>query len=796
MPTYATPGVYFERTDLAGQEIAAIRTDIAGFVGIAERGPVHKATPVKSWQQFFSTFGNFIPNGYLAYSAKGFFENGGDTLYVVRVAAPEAATATNTLAPQPPDGSASVVLSVEGFVAGAVATLQQAATTSAVGAQPADRLSSIVGSVAGFPAGSLVRASQLLPPIEAWHKVQAVDPVAKRLYWETPLEPGFLLAPTLTFTTIHQEDRLVQKVDAASETLTWAENLGPAFDVTQQIQIATGRSRSVGVFNDAEGVPTLEVKASSPGAWGDSLAVSVSHSNLAATATSGVTQPPGGQYSYVQSVVGFPRWSLVRVYQSHLPTPTIGYRTVTFMDPAANILQWESPLAAPFDVTKPMSFETIEFSLTVYVNGSAQEIFTGLSLHPKHSRYAPGVVNPQKAAAAQKKQVGMPSQLIRVKDLKSPSAPPYNLPDPGAPQLSEGVLYLQGGRDGIAGLKTVDFIGDPGSSKKWGIRALEDADEISIVAVPDILIEPVPPIAHVPLVSKPPDPCLPGSTPIPVAPPPAPPPTEASPSFSLDQVFQVQQAMIQHCQDMQFRFAILDPPDFGFPRLRVDLGEVQSWRERFDTMFAALYFPWVYVRDPLRLGNSVVRRIPPSGHVAGVYANTDLAVGVFKAPSNTVVQWAQDLTTGVTPEMQGFLNPIAVDCIRMFPGRGIRVYGARTLSSEPSWRFVNVRRLLFMIERALLISMQWVVFEPNNVHLWHLVRVSISHFLEELWKKGALEGNTAEEAFYVKCDETNNPPAVTSLGELIVEIGVAPSAPAEFIVFRIGRAGDTLEVTE
>jgi phage tail sheath protein FI len=796
MPTYATPGVYFERVDLASQGVAAIRTDIAGFVGIAEKGPVHEATAVNSWQQFLSTFGTFIPNGYLAYSAKAFFENGGDKMYVVRVVAPEAVTVTNTLVAQPPDGSASIVLSVEGFTAGALATVQQIATTNAVGAQPADRLSSLVSSVAGFPAGSLVQVSQPLPSVQAWHKVQAVDSVAKRLYWETPFEPDFLLAPPITFTTFHQEDRLLQKVDPASETLTWTENLGPAFDVTQQIQIATGASRSAGVFSDADSVPTLEVKASSPGTWGDSLAVSVSRSSHAATAASAVTQPPGGQYSYVQSVVGFPRWSLVKVYQSHLPAPTIGYRTVTFVDPATNILRWDSPLVAPFDVTKPISFETVEFSLTVYLSGSAKEIFTGLSLHPKHSRYAPGVVNPQTVTPAQQKQIGMPSQYIRVKDLNSPSAPPDNLPDPGALQLSEGVLYLWGGRDGIAALKTADFTGNPASAKKWGIRALEDVDEISVVAVPDILIEPVPPITRAPIAQKQPDPCLPGAAPIPFAPPPAPPPSEASPSFSLDQVFQVQQALIQHCRDMQFRFAILDPPDFGYPKLHVDLGEVQSWRQRFDTKFAALYYPWVFVRDPLQMGNSVVRRIPPSGHVAGVYANTDLTVGVYKAPANTVVRWAQDLTTEVTPEMQGFLNPIAVDCIRTFPGRGMRVYGARTLSSEPSWRFVNVRRLLFMIEHALLISMQWVVFEPNNVHLWHLVRVSISNFLEGLWRKGALEGNTAEESFYVKCDETNNPPATTSLGELIVEIGVAPSAPAEFVVFRIGRAGDTLEVSE
>jgi hypothetical protein len=150
----------------------------------------------------------------------------------------------------------------------------------------------------------------------------------------------------------------------------------------------------------------------------------------------------------------------------------------------------------------------------------------------------------------------------------------------------------------------------------------------------------------------------------------------------------------------------------------------------------------------------------------------------------------------VTPEAQAFLNPVDVDCIRTFSGRGMRVYGARTLSSDSSWRFVNVRRLFFMVEHALLISLQWVVFEPNDIHLWNQVRSSITNFLQTLWNEGAFAGNTAEESFYVKCDSTNNTSTTTALGQLFIEIGIAPALPAEFVVFRIGRVGDTLEVTE
>ena len=794
MPTYATPGVYFERVDNASHAIQPLRTDIAGFVGIAQKGPVHKATLVESWQQFQSSFGNFIANGYLAYSAKAFFENGGESLYVVRVAAPK--TSTPTTGVQPVDGMSSFVLSVAGFAKGALATLQQSAVAQAVGPQPADRLSSIVNSVAGFLPGSVVQVSQAAPALQGWHRVKSIDLVANRIYWEIALESGFLLAPPITFTNSHHIDRLVDSVDGSSNTLGWTESILPEFDLTQSIQIETGRSRSHGVFYDAGGLPTIEVKAVNPGSWGDSIQVSISHSSLAATVTSSVTQPSSGKFSYVQSVVGFSKYSLVKIYQTHSPAPIIDYRTVVLIDPAINMLQWDSPLPAALDFTKFIQFETVEFALTVYTNASAKEIFTGLSMNTGHPRYFEKVVNPQKSADDQRKQVQLPSQYIRVKDLFSGSNPPANLPDPGAPQLDEGVLDLWGGRDGIAALQMIDFTGDPGSDQKWGIRSLEDVDEISIVAVPDVLIEPAPPVTYSPLPKPQPDPCLPSVAAPQIAPPPPPPPTEAAPNFTLDQVYHVQQSLLQHCQLMQFRFAILDPPDFGFPKLHIDLGEVQSWRQRFTTMYGALYYPWILVRDPLQLGNSVVRRVPPSGHIAGIYANTDLTVGVHKAPANVELQWAQDLTTDVTAEMQGFLNPVDVDCLRSFSGRGLRVYGARTLSDLASWRFINVRRLFFMIEHALLIFMQWAVFEPNNVHLWHLLRTSISSFLEVQWRKGAFAGNTAEESFYVKCDETNNSQATTAAGQLFVEIGIAPTLPAEFVVFRIGKVGDTLEVTE
>jgi len=451
------------------------------------------------------------------------------------------------------------------------------------------------------------------------------------------------------------------------------------------------------------------------------------------------------------------------------------------VDATVNLLQWDTPLAPQFDITKPISFETIEFGLTVYLDRTPVEVFSGMSLVPEHARYVEEAVQ---------------SRYITATDLHSPAPLPLSLPDPGAVQLVDGALFLEGGRDGIAALQPIDFTGDPASADKTGLRTLEDVDEISIVAAPDILIEPAPPVTLAPVQPPAPNPCLPGTQAPPIAAPPVPPPAETAPEFTLDQIYLVQQALVDHCESMQFRFAILDPPDFAFPREHVDLGEVQSWRQRFDTKYAALYYPWVFVRDPLQIGNQVVRRVPPSGHVAGIYANTDLTIGVHKAPANVALDWAQGLSTELTAEMQGLLNPIGVDCLRPFNGRGLRVFGARTLSSDPSWRFVNVRRLVSMIEHALLFAMQWVVFEPNDVYLRHSVRASVTGFLEAIWKAGGLAGKTADEAFFVICGDTNNTPDTAANGQLIVDIGVAPTIPAEFVIFRIGSTADSLEVTE
>jgi phage tail sheath protein FI len=207
-----------------------------------------------------------------------------------------------------------------------------------------------------------------------------------------------------------------------------------------------------------------------------------------------------------------------------------------------------------------------------------------------------------------------------------------------------------------------------------------------------------------------------------------------------------------------------------------------------------MYWPWVKVFDPASGGN---RFVPPSGHVAGIWSRSDDTRGVHKAPANEVVRGALALELQITKAEHDLLNPVGINCLRSFPGRGIRVWGARTLSSDPAWRYLSVRRLFNYLEESILNGTQWVVFEPNDHALWAKIRRTIAAFLVNEWRKGALFGLTPAEAFYVKCDEETNPAEGIDAGQVVCEIGVAPVKPAEFVVFRLAQfSGGTSLVNE
>ncbi|WP_438292885.1 phage tail sheath family protein [Streptomyces sp. HUAS TT7] len=295
----------------------------------------------------------------------------------------------------------------------------------------------------------------------------------------------------------------------------------------------------------------------------------------------------------------------------------------------------------------------------------------------------------------------------------------------------------------LARIESGQFIGD--SADRTGFGGLEALDEINMVAVPDLMA------------------------------------AYQQGLIDLEQVKAVQLGLVAHCELMGDRMAVLDPP----PGLNAR--DIRKWRMEgagYDSRYAALYYPWIKSFDP---STGQTRIVPPSGHMAGIWARNDAERGVHKAPANEIVRGAVDLELQITRGEQDLLNPIGVNCIRAFPGRGIRVWGARTLASDPAWRYLNVRRYFNYLEESILVGTQWVVFEPNDHALWARIRRNISAFLVNEWRNGALFGQRPEDAFYVKCDEETNPPESVDLGRVVCEIGIAPVKPAEFVVFRLAQ---------
>ena len=385
------------------------------------------------------------------------------------------------------------------------------------------------------------------------------------------------------------------------------------------------------------------------------------------------------------------------------------------------------------EVTPSAEGHEDQFTIT-FSRGSKQEVFENVTL-----RRAKGVRNVVEA-------VNRESKLVRIAEKEQALSIADRIPAAGTYAMTVAPSKE------IAAVTPDAIIGS--AAERTGIAGFEAADDVTMVCVPDLMA------------------------------------LFQAGSINMDGVKAVQQAMLDHCANMKDRVAIIDCPPGLNPQ------EIKDWRMSeagYDSKYGALYYPWIKVNNPLGGGTILV---PPCGHMAGIYARSDTERGVHKAPANEVVRGAIGLESKITKNEQDSLNPVGINCIRPFPGRGIRVWGARTLSSDALWRYVNVRRLFNYVEESIELGTQWVVFEPNDRELWERIKRDIKAFLTRVWRDGALFGGTPDEAFYVKCDDELNTVEIRDAGQVIIEIGICPVKPAEFVIFRISQWAGGAAVAE
>jgi Bacteriophage tail sheath protein len=753
MPEYLHPGVYVEEIDAGPKPIEGVSTSTAGAVGVTERGPTDgKPLLCTSFADFERTFGSFLPvpdppllNRWnldaveggrwwqFPLSVKGFFDNGGQRLYVKRVFA----------RPDPVAGTGAVA-SAAALGQGLVAAIAEDADASA----QVIRLQHTIGIAVGatfdiFTSGTMA-----------------------------------LVANPFT----------VQEFDATGGRVTLDKALGG--------DVRAGRDLAVIAPRSADPVPaaevTLRIVAKSLGAWGDGVSVRV-RPMVGATLTVHADPITGGAPATahlaadvtdsatleVDSTAGFANGDHARILGreftltvddgTHFTVdPPVGATqtwhpgtSITRMRPAGNGLSMFLGNAASLYDHAVVEFDNGTAKETVVVEDGgvvgnvvtftaalanayfeghkarviemeiatryqqpdghvvAQEIFQNLRLHDDHS------------TSFVETSIRLQSALIDVVTVPPAAGGGYSETDLTTFPTSPAAEWvdLTDGDDALDDLTVDDFVGtDGGSGHRTGIEALEDIEDISLAAAPGMWSQ------------------------------------------------TVESALIRHCEQLRYRFAVVDPRD------GLSIQGVRDFRDAIDTKYAALYYPWIEVRDPSVRRNVVVA---PSLHMLGLYARVDVERGVHKAPANEVIGGITRIAQDVNQREQDMLNPKGINALRFFPGRGNRVWGARTLSSDGSWKYVNVRRIFIYVEASIDRGTQWVVFEPNDEPLWARVRATITNFLTTTWRSGMLQGTTPDEAFFVKVDRTTMTQDDIDNGRLICVIGIAPVKPAEFVIFRI-----------
>ena len=854
MPEYLAPGVYVEETSFRSKSIEGVSTTTTGFVGPTRFGPINlEPDVITSLGEFERVYGDrqqleYLDgklHNYMWHAARGFFEEGGKRLYVMRAFTSDAGDgkARSVLPKQPVQivfaaqfidqaiGNAMLALDAANAandnVKKEAATKALKAATDAKAANQsihatqanthvaqvaiADAKAALLAASADAKhvALTLVLATSELARLQAEGGAAPDDVMQARIAQAISAKAAAQKAKdvavehqSLARTVLNDSAKIAINVanqaktqaDAAAAIATSALTGSPeATAATGEKTHAAAAVAAIPVMADADADSDAITKtettlkqmnaAASAASAATQYATSAATKVVAALAGAGGGAAPASTDVNLQIAVSarFPgqvgnrflvRFKLsvgknaLAIKDSKNALNGITHNdavlvkkgaapgevqiAVRILD-AANQPAWElqgatgtTPLAALNATTD----EVLPLRLLMGVTSSdgTEQSWDGLALDPKHPDAVTTRFIEKPASLAQARTlpvvISAGSQLVRGWDVYKALFGKADLffGDTDVANGLEQTLTLTGGNDGaLPAPDAYEGVADPATTIKTGLKAFEDIEDISIVAAP-------------------------GCT--------------AQYSTNSARANTIINLLISHAERMRYMIAVLDSGEAQ------SIAEVRTLKARLDSKYAALYYPWVKVLDPVTREEIA---LPPSGFVSGIYARNDINRAVWKAPANEVVNSALSFELLLNKSQQDVLNPEGINCFRYFEGRGLRLWGARTTSSDPEWKYVNLRRYFAYLERSIDRGTQWAVFEPNGEALWANVRRTIEDFLFTEWNMGALLGEKPERAYFVKCDRTTMTQNDLDNGRLVCLIGVAPVRPAEFVIFRIGQ---------
>jgi phage tail sheath protein FI len=728
------PGVYIQEITLPGP-IPGVSTSNAAIVGPAQSGPLLEPTLLTNFAQYTEIFGGYLETPYRVYAThavKGFFDEGGQECYFVRVGNGAAGSlnlkdSANTVVAATPQQNCLVVTAQEEGASGSSVKIQ------------VDGASIVPGATAVKPTATPdVAAKQAPVAVPASTSLDKLSITTTSQNDVTNFATGDLVTVTSGALTENATVASVATNAVSPPTATIITFASPltntyaAGSITKRDRITVTNQADAAGFLPGDMV-TLTAGANSENATIASISgptmiflAPLNHNYIAGTSIV-IALAPGDLTLRLADATGLEPGSYISISDG----AKTEYNVVRLVNPVNNVITLANGLSNLYATgtgSPAITIKSMEFKLTITAAAPypsvGTETFDQLAMDSRHSRYWSNIVS---------------SAFVDVElaDPPSTTPPPLNLPAVLA------ATPLAGGKDdNLSTLSTLNY--------HDGIDELKKISDVNLLCVPDAV------------------------TTIPVG----------NSHFHTSDTHDIQSYAVAHCEQMQDRFAILDPSQLA--PLDYTYNGIQTQRQGLNSNngYGALYFPWIQISSPFPSGGQIL--VPPSGHLAGVYATND-NLGVFHAPANEPIVSALDLEANLSDDEQGPLNSLGVNVIRSFPNEGILIWGARTIAPPDitAWRFINVRRLVTYIEKSIQEGTRFAVFQPNNLTLWQQIKRLVNDFLNTQWQEGALFGDTAAQAFRVQVDETINTPAIRALGELIVQVTLVPTTPAEFIVFRV-----------